>query len=105
MEWLNDLIASVTGESEKPRSSEQLEQAQRRDSAKPATAQQDADAKAAGFKNHKERMAYLRQRENRTGGTVESEKKSASSSLLPAWHPKVLLEYVDKAIKDATKDD
>ena len=105
MEWLNDLIATVTGESEKPKASEQLERAQQQDSAKPATAQQDAEARAAGYKNHREQMAHLRQRQNRTGGTVEGEKRSASSSLLPAWHPKVLLEYVDKAIKDATKDD
>jgi hypothetical protein len=104
MKWLDDLLASVTGESAKPSAAEELERIQREESARPATAEQDAAARRAGYRNHKEYMAWLRQSQNRSGGTTEAPKKPSARAAM-SWHPRVLLDYVSDALKGANEKD
>lgn len=108
MDWLNDLLSTVTGKDSNASPTGELERIQRREAEKPATREQEAEARRAGFKNHREYMAWLRQRQQQTGGTTEGSgtrqlKKGTDAAM--SWHPARLLDYVSRAIDDATKKD
>lgn len=102
MEWLEELFSNLTGGNRKPTAAEELERIQREEAAKPATPEQDAAARKAGYKNHKEYMAWLRQSQNRSGGTTPRQKKPSAEAAM-SWHPRVLLDYVDKALSGANE--
>jgi hypothetical protein len=71
------------------------------------TAELDKRARAAGYRNHEQMVAFLRRRSEKTGGTVTKPAKPAKkkgSDNAFSWHPKKLLEYTKKKWNDATGD-
>lgn len=66
------------------------------------TAEQDAMARRAGFRDYAQMRAYMARRQEAEGG-VRQEKGTASSNAL-SWHPSNLLNYVVDKISGARGD-
>lgn len=98
MDFLDDVMGAIGGKKPKYDSAAELKRLQKEQAS--ATPEQEKRAKAAGFKNHAERVAYVRQKQNKTGGSVKGKPKTADPSVM---HPAVLLDYVSQAIKGATE--
>lgn len=109
MTIVDDILSALgLGDSKPPvDSARQLEQAQREQAQRRVTPEMERQAREKGFRNYEQYLQWERQRANRTGGTVEGGERRAPASVKTAmsWHPKVLLDYVNQAIVDATKKD
>lgn len=72
-------------------------------------AKYDERAKAAGFNNGDEMIAYLRNQQNRSGGTTPTQgtfgrvREGAEDAAM--MHPKNLFSYIGEALKRANGND
>lgn len=104
MDFIDDFLNSVGygKKAKKVDSSRQLENAQRRDASSKGTPAQEEEARRAGFKSHVEYMAYLRQRQQRSGGST-SRKAKPGLTTGTASHPISILNRVDAELEKANK--
>jgi hypothetical protein len=98
---MSDLIGYFQGP--KIDSEKQLRDAQVR--ARSYSSAQEAQARSAGFASADAMAQYMRQKQNKTGGTVPGRGKGALSGLLGgdalSWHPTNTLNRASGALRSA----
>ena len=87
----------------KPDGEAELKMLQQR--ARSYSPEDNAKAKAAGFRNADEMHVYMKQRMNKTGGTVSRNplRKLLSGTDLMAWHPATTIGMAGDALQSANE--
>jgi hypothetical protein len=94
-------MSDLFGYFNKPRidSEGQLRAAQQK--AKTYTSEQNARARASGFRDANEEELFMRQRSRKSGGTVPGGSGRASLDSMLSWHPRNTINRATDAMRTA----